>query len=138
MSAEQNKIVARRYFEEYATGRRAELASELLTDDSVYVDPNLPLAVGPEAMTRTLAVFQTSVEGHWGIDQVLAAEDDHVVVRWTGTGRHVGEVMGIPPTGNAVKVAAISVLGFRDGKIASHHIVWDTLAFLRQIGAIPA
>ena len=138
MSAEENKAVVRRFFDELANGRRAELADELLTPDSAYIDPQIPNVVGPKAIVQTFAVFQVGVEGHWGVDEVLAAEDDRVVARWTGTGRHTGEVMGIPPTGNAVNVSAISLFRLEDGKIAEHRIVWDTLSFLRQVGVVPA
>jgi hypothetical protein len=39
----------------------------------------------------------------------MFSADDRVVVRWTGTGTHVGEVNGIPPTGKSVRVDAIAI-----------------------------
>jgi predicted ester cyclase len=60
-----------------------------------------------------------------------------VVVRWVGSGTHVAEVNGIPPTGKSVRVDAISIHKMRDGKIAETWEVWDTLGFLQQLGVVP-
>ena len=60
-----------------------------------------------------------------------------MVVRWTGSGTHIGEVNGVPPTGKPIRVDAISVHRMVDGKIAETWEVWDTLGFLQQIGVVP-
>jgi steroid delta-isomerase-like uncharacterized protein len=88
-------------------------------------------------MADVVSTYQNGVEGHWGIEEVFSA-GDRVVVRWTGTGHHTGEVNGIPPSGKAVRVDAISIHRLQDGKIAETWEVWDTLGFLRQIGVVPA
>lgn len=137
MSAEENSAVARRFFEEFATGRKAEIAPEIMTEDHVYHDPQVPGGNGRQAMVDIIGLYQTAVEGHWQIEQMVA-QGDFVAVRWTGSGRQTGEVMGIPPTGKSVRVDAQSVLRFRDGKIAEHWAVWDTLGFLQQLGVVPA
>ena len=60
-----------------------------------------------------------------------------MAVRWTGTGTHNSELNGIPATGNAVEVAALTVHRMEDGKIAESWTVWDTLGLMQQIGAVP-
>ena len=45
---------------------------------------------------------------------------------------------GIPPTGNKVRVDAISIHRVEDGKIAETWQVWDTLGFLQQLGVVPS
>ena len=60
------------------------------------------------------------------------------MVRWTGSGTHVAEVNGVPPTGNSIRVDAITIHRMQDGKIAETWEVWDTLGFLQQIGVVPA
>ena len=137
MSTQKNAELARRFFEDFCTGRQRELADTLMSADFVYHDPQIPGVRGPEAMAAALAQFQEGVNGHWGIDEIIPGESDRVTVRWTGTGRHTAPVMGIPPTGNAVRVSAISVLRVADGKIAEHWCVWDTLGFLQQVGVAP-
>jgi steroid delta-isomerase-like uncharacterized protein len=139
MSTDENKSLVRRFFEELCNERRLDLAETLMTADHRYLDPQIPDAPpGPQGMAQTVAVFQNGVEGHWGIEEMVAADNDRVVTRWTGTGRHTGEVMGIPPSGKSIKVSAISIHRIAGGKLAEHWCVWDTLGFLQQIGAVPA
>jgi SnoaL-like polyketide cyclase len=57
------------------------------------------------------------VNGHREIDDIFSA-DDKVVVRWTGTGEHVAELNGIPPTGRKIDVSAISIHRMNAGTIA--------------------
>ncbi len=137
MSSAENVELARRYFEDFCTGRRLDLAGTLMSADYVYHDPQLPGVRGAEAMAQTVAVFQDGVDGHWQIEEIIPAENDRVVVRWTGTGTHNTEVMGIPPTGKSVRVSAISILRVANGKIAEQWCNWDTLGMLQQMGVAP-
>jgi hypothetical protein len=52
-------------------------------------------------------------------------------VRCTGTGTNSAELMGTPLWG---KRRALALLQFRDGKIAQHWWVWDTLGMLQRLG----
>jgi hypothetical protein len=133
----QEEALARRFFEEMCNGRRLDIAGEILTRDHRYHDPNSPPAVGPEEMAEVVALYQESVEGHWEIRDVLSS-GDRVAVRWTGSGRHTGEVMGIAPTGARVEVEALTILRIEGGRIAENWTVWDTLGFLRQLGVVPS
>jgi steroid delta-isomerase-like uncharacterized protein len=128
--------VVRRFFEEMCNGRKIELAPELFTADHTFHDPQVPGAPGPQGMVETISTYQKGVNGNWGIEEMFSA-GDRVVVRWTGTGTHVGEMNGIPPTGKSVRVDAISIHRMRDGKIAETWEVWDTLGFLQQLGVVP-
>jgi len=135
MSAETEAVV-RRFYEEMNNGRKNELAPELFTPDHVLHDPQVPAEKGPQGMVEVVSTYQTGVDGHWGIEEIFSA-GDRVVVRWTGSGKHVGEVNGIPATGKSIRVDAITIHRMGDGKIAETWEVWDTLTFLQQIGVVP-
>ena len=83
-----------------------------------------------------ISAYQRGVDGHWHIEEIFSA-GDRVVVRWTGSGTHVADMNGIPPTGRSVTVDAISIHRLSGGKIAETWEVWDTLGFLQQIGVVP-
>ena len=136
MSAE-NEAVVRRFYDEMNNGRKNELAPELFTADHVFHDPQIQAGTGPQAVADVVRSYQEGVEGHWGIEEIFSA-GDRVVVRWTGSGTHVGEVNGVPPTGKKIAVDAISIHRIADHKIAETWEVWDTLGFLQQIGVVPA
>lgn len=137
MTASDNRELARRFFEDFCTGRRRDLADTLMTPDYVYHDPQVPNVQGPQGMAQAVAVYQEELDGHWNIEEIIPAGEDRVVVRWTGIGTHNTEFMGLPPTGKSARVAAISVLRIAGGKIAEHWCVWDTLGLLQQLGAAP-
>jgi steroid delta-isomerase-like uncharacterized protein len=66
------------------------------------------------------------------------SEGDTVVTRWTLTGTHQGEFQGIPPTGQPVKFSGLEFNRAVDGRFVEHHSMFDNIALLQQIGAIPA
>lgn len=132
-----NVAVVRRYYEEMCNRRRNDIAGDLFTDEHVMHDPQVPAREGPGGMAAVVSTYQDGVNGHWEIDEIFDA-GDRVVVRWTGTGKHVGIMNGVPPTGREIRVAAISIHRMENGKIAETWEVWDTLGFLQQIGAISA
>lgn len=137
MSAEENVALVRRYFEEFCNERKLELTDELMTENHEYHDPQVPVETGPRAMAEAIAVFQEGVNGHWGVEEIRAVGDDRVVVRWTGTGTQNAEVMGIPPTGRSVNVAAVHLFRIEGGKVAEQWVVWDTLGMMQQLGVVP-
>ncbi len=65
------------------------------------------------------------------------AEGDTVVSRWTLTGTHQGQFQGIPATGRPVKFNGLEFNKVTDGNIVEHWAMFDNLALLRQIGAMP-
>jgi steroid delta-isomerase-like uncharacterized protein len=65
-------------------------------------------------------------------------DTDRAAVRWTVSGTHEGEFMGVPPTHKAVSVEGIEVVRVADGRIAEDPAVWDALGLMRQPGAVPA
>jgi len=136
MSAE-NEAVARRWYDELCNQRRPEVADEIISDDHVYRDPQVPAGRGPEGVKELVRPYQEALDGHWDVQDVFSS-GDQVCVRWVGTGTHHGEVMGLAPTGKAIRVDAVSVHRMSGGKIAETWTVWDTLGFLQQVGAVPA
>jgi steroid delta-isomerase-like uncharacterized protein len=131
-----NVAVVRRFYEEMCNKRRNDIAGELFSEGHVMHDPQVPAGEGPGGMAAVVSTYQDGVSGHWNIEEIFEA-GDRVVVRWTGTGKHVGVINGIPPTGNDVRVDAISVHRMKAGKIAETWEVWDTLGFLQQLGVMP-
>jgi predicted ester cyclase len=129
-----DEAVVRRFYEEMCTGRHNEIAGELFTADYQLHDPQVKAGDGPEGMVEVVRQYQEGVDGHWKIEDLFSS-GDKVVARWTGSGRHVGDLNGMPPTGAVVsRVEAVSVHRMEGGKIAEIWQVWDTLGLLQQLG----
>jgi steroid delta-isomerase-like uncharacterized protein len=63
---------------------------------------------------------------------------DKVVARVRFTGTHDGELMGMPATGKRVDVQLIDIMRFADdGLVHEHWGVFDAMAMMRQLGAVP-
>ena len=64
---------------------------------------------------------------------------DKVVARARMTGTHQGELMGMPATGRRVDVQLIDIIRFGDDGLAHEHWgVFDLMAMMQQLGAVPA
>jgi steroid delta-isomerase-like uncharacterized protein len=73
-------------------------------------------------------------------DTDLVVEDafavgDKVAVRWTATGTHSGDGLGIPATGKRIRITGITIARIENGKVVEGWDNWDRLGMLEQIGA---
>jgi predicted ester cyclase len=65
----------------------------------------------------------------------LFGEGDLVCCRWRATGTHTGMLFGMQPTGNSLQIDGIDVAHVSGGKIQELWSTYDTLSFLKQVGA---
>ena len=65
-------------------------------------------------------------------------DGDVCAIRFTMTGCHVTEFMGVPATGAAITLPGITILHFRDGRVIERFSQADMLGLLVQVGAVPA
>jgi predicted ester cyclase len=70
----------------------------------------------------------TQIEAH-----EVISNGDKIVVRWSGMGRHTGEFMGIPATGQRITIKGIDIFRLAEGKIADLWQEMDMLGILQQI-----
>jgi steroid delta-isomerase-like uncharacterized protein len=137
MSA-QNKAVAKRFYEAWNT-RDLDAFDEIVGPDAVDHDAQNPYREmrGPAGAKRAAGMYHSAFsDGRIQVHEQLA-DGDFVVTRWTGTGTHDGELMGMPPTGKSVEIAGITIDRIADGKIAESWTCFDTLGMMQQLGAIP-
>lgn len=65
-------------------------------------------------------------------------QGDTAFARWTLTGTHQGEFHGIPPSGHRISIAGLEQNRVAGGLIVEHWGMFDNIALLQQIGAMPA
>ena len=63
---------------------------------------------------------------------------DSVTIRFTMTGTHVGEFMGVPSTGRKIALPGITILRFDGDTVIERWSSADMLGLLVQLGAVPA
>ena len=70
-------------------------------------------------------------------DEVLESGDS-VTIRFTMTGTHVGEFMGVLSTGRTIALPGITILRFEGDTVIERWSSADMLGLLVQLGAVPA
>ena len=137
MSTQELKDLVRRDFEESWNQARYEAVDELFADDYVNNNPIPGYPHGREGIKQLLRVFKTAFPDMNFTVEDQIAEGDKVVTRWTMRGTHLGDLMGIPPTGKRVEVGGITIFRVRDGKIVERWAQLDTYGQMQQLGVIP-
>src|ERR687885_850237 len=136
MSAEENKALVRRFYEEIDKGN-IEILDELVAED--YVDHNPPplpgLAPGREGLKQAFKIFVTATPGYHKIEDMIA-EGDKVVTRLTSYGKHEGDLPGAPRTGNEMKMTSITIHRIENGKLVEKWSEKDLIGLLTQLGVM--
>jgi steroid delta-isomerase-like uncharacterized protein len=135
----ESKPIVRRLYEEVWNKRKLEVISELISPSHALQAPNVSgSSIGPEAYKRQVLVFlEAYPDLHWTIEDTIA-EKDKMVVRWTFSGTHKGDYMGIPATNRKVSVDGITVHHIVGGKIMDSYGYFDVLGMIKQLGVAPA
>jgi predicted ester cyclase len=129
MTAEENKAVVSRYFQEFHDGREHAILEEIMTPD---------LLEGTRQVTQMLLTafpdYRLTIE-----EQI--AEGDKVATVWSGSGTHEGEWESpagtIAPTGKRVRWMGTTTLRLSEGQISGVIATsWDHLGILQQLGAV--
>jgi predicted ester cyclase len=138
MSAEENKRLVRRFYEEIDKGN-LDAMDELV--DENYIDHNPPpfpgLPSGRQGLKEAFKIFWKATPGHHEIQEQIA-EGDKVVTRMTSYGKHEGDLPGAPRTGNDLKISSITIHRIANEKLVEKWAEKDVLTFLKQIGVVPS
>ena len=116
-------------------------ADQFIATDYVRHDPAAPEdVIELDAFKEMAAMYRAAFPDlYLCIEDVIAPGEkgEKVAMRWSSTGTHQGEWMGLAPTGKRVQTSRISFLRFEAGKIAEEWVYWDNLGLLQQLGAVP-
>ena len=136
MSAEENKALAQRFYDELASSGNLDLIDEIIAENFVEHEAFPGLSEGREGVRQFFSMMHNAFEGfRRDVDDVIA-EGDTVAARVTMKGTHSGEFMDIAGTGAKVEVHAIDILRFANGKVVEHWGVTDGLTLMDQLGAL--
>lgn len=136
-TAERNRELGRRYFEEVWNQGKVAALDELLAPEYVNHTPSTPNPPpGPAGLKPIVLGMRTAFPDlHYTIEDIVAT-DDAVVMRVHMTGTHRGDLFGLAPTGKPVSVEQINIEHIRDGRIVEHWRITDELALMKQLGVV--
>ena len=118
-------------------------AGDLIGYLSLYDEGIRLHAYSPEPMDKEqVRGFYEAIFTAFGTPELAFHEvlwDGNVcAIRFTMTGRHVNEFLGVPATGTAITLPGITILHFRGDRVIERFSQADMLGLLVQIGAVPA
>src|SRR5215212_5425704 len=138
---EKNIKIVRRSIEALNTGDVTNVSEFIhpnyLDRDSQSI-PGREKLRGPEAFVDTVKNLRAALSELHYKEQEIITSNDKVVSIMIVTGKHTGDLFGIPRTGNNFSYQAAHFYTIADGKIAEHKAFRDDLRFMMQLGVIGA
>lgn len=109
--------------------------------DPAFVNHDLPVpgaSHGRDGIQLAADMFRRACpDWHSDVDQ-LVAEDDVVVERFTASGTHRGELMGVAGTGQTLVLTGIQIFRIEGDTIVERWGQLDEMRLARQLGLVPA
>jgi steroid delta-isomerase-like uncharacterized protein len=136
MVGEENKALVRLFSEEFWNKGNLAAADELMAANATIVLPGRG-----HVSLDDFKAFAVNLRGAfpdwYATTDELLAEGARVAERWTGQGTHQGEFEGMAPTGRQVSMPGTVFYRLASGKITEFRGLFDGVALLQQLGAIP-
>ena len=136
MSAEENKAVVRRFFEELLSTDNLAVADEILSPDFHFYFAGSSDPMGLESYKEFLMARRAAFPDRRFVVEDMIAEGDKVSARFTMRGTHKGELRGIAPTGREVTMTGIDMIRLSEGKMVEDRVEVDQLGMMQRLGAI--
>lgn len=133
-----NKQIVQQMVDEIINEGKLELIDSLFSPAYTPHDPSNPDRPGGiEGAKFFIGMLHSGLTDHHYIVEDMTAEDDRVFYRWTLTGTHSGDLMGIPATGNKINFSGMDSFRLENAKIVESWVVADAMTMLQQLGVLP-
>ena len=134
MSIQENKAIVHSLIDRLFTDGDLSAVDTYLAADFVMHDPPLGVSADREGMRMAGGIIRKAFPD-WRSDlHMLVGEGDIVAERFTASGTHQGELMGVAPTGSTVSLKGINIFRVRDGRVVEWWSRLDELGLFRQLG----
>jgi steroid delta-isomerase-like uncharacterized protein len=122
---------------EAANKRNLAVFTEIFTGDVVYRSSNLADIQGIDGVRHLYTTLGSAFpDFRFTVLGEILAQGDLVMARWTFAGTHMGEWMGVPPTGRRITIGGTTTMKLAAGRIAEHDADWDALGMFQQLGVL--
>jgi len=137
----RNKAALGRFEDAVSSGNDeiiSTMLDELVAPDAVISTPLPVEGSGAEKLNEIFTRLRRAYPDLYVTVEDVIAEGDRVVARNSVTGTHLGEYMGIPPTGKSVTYDESSSSASPTAASSRPGGVVDVLSQMKQLGALPA
>ena len=133
-----NLALARRAVQEVFNRGNLDAVPEIFAPNAVVYLPNRDVLHGHDGVSSFIAADRRAFPDLFWLTEDLSPARDIVIHRYVGYGTFTDQWFGIPPNGAHVKRPGIATLRIRDGRVIEVRVFWDSLAFMQQLGVVPA
>jgi len=130
---EQNKALMLNALEDWNRGSNKFFMENSVPDYAYYPSGSSKPMSREELDAGFLALCKAFPDLRYTFEE-LVAKGDKLTTRFSFTGTHMGEYMGIPATGNKIEVTGLSISLIKDGKFVEDREQTDTLGMMTQLG----
>lgn len=133
----QNKELVRRSNEEIWGKGNLDFIDGYVAEDYIEHNTASPEPIrGPDGYKENVRMVRSAFPDLEVTTEDLIAEGNKVVTRYTLTGTHQGQIMGIEPTGQEVEVEGISIGKIEDGQVVEGWTNIDVMGMMQQLGVV--
>ena len=137
MNLEEAKKFMSYFIEEVINNKNLHAANTIVAEDFIEHVPFPGQEPGREGLKFAIQSMLTGFpDMNWTVHEQIA-EGEKVVTRFTWTGTHKGEFMGIPPTNKTVEVWGVVIDVVSNNLFAESRIIMDSISLLQQLGVMP-
>jgi steroid delta-isomerase-like uncharacterized protein len=114
---ERNKALVREFFEVAWVNGNVDAVDEFMAAEYVEHPRPSTLPPGTEGLKQLIASYRTAFPDlKMTLDDIFA-EGEMVAFRWSVSGTHLGDWLGVPPTGNHVTATGITLFRIAGEKV---------------------
>lgn len=133
-ATENSKEIAIKAVTEIFFKKNPDAVDKYVVENYLQHQPGLPNGRKPfkDYLIKLFAAFSD----YSGEIESVVTEGDLVSFHFKWTGTHLGEFMGVKPTGKRITRRTADVLRVKDGKIVEHWGVVDQTQMLKDLGIL--
>lgn len=138
MSVDENRAAFLRFNHEAVTNCELDLVDELVDPEIVHHSAFPGQRPGLDGIKESIRTIHLALSDYSVTVNDIVAEDDKVAGRCTINGTHLGELLGMAPTGKSFSMEEMMIVRFRNGRIIELWSIQDMVSLRQQLGLLPA
>lgn len=133
-----HKQLVHRFYEEVVNAGDLDKIDELVSADFVEHEEFPGISPDREGVKDFFRLLRGAFPDVRFTAEDVIHDGELVAARFTMTGTHQGEFMGVSPTGKQVTVSGIDIIRVSGDTCVEHWGQFDAMGLLQQLDALPA
>jgi steroid delta-isomerase-like uncharacterized protein len=114
-------------------GAPPDMVDQIFAPEVVDHSPQPGQVGGREGMRQILDLYHAVFPDLHVTTEDVVISGDRGVLRWSATGTHEGDQLGVPATHRQVRMTGIDIVRVQDGRIVEHWGEGNALEMMQQI-----